>query len=271
MIIKTNDYTPVFTIESKEDNITMFNDSVKLDRGNLICIAARPGMGKTSLAIHMALEYAQKSDKTVYIFTLEMSAKQIYQRIISYLAEVDLHQLKNNTLSNEQKEAVERAEEHLRTLNIVIDDELTLTVEQIEERLEKEKNLGLVIIDYLELLTANGKFKNRVHEISELSRKLHILTKRKNVPVIFIKQLSRKVEYREDRRPRLLDIRDFGGIEQDANTVIFIYRDEYYKGVTEECSTAEIIIAKNRYDALGTVLLEWRGQYGKFSEVDKKA
>ena len=246
MILKTKNYAPALFTEIKEENITMFNDLVKLDRGNLICIAARPGMGKTSLSIHMALEYAKKSDKTVYIFTFEMSAKQIYQRIISYLAEVDLHQLKNNTLSNEQKEAVERAEEHLRTLNIVIDDELTLTVEQIEERLEKESNLGLVIIDYLDLLTANGKFKNRIHEISELSRKLHILTKRKNIPVIFIKQLSRKVEYREDRRPRLLDIRDFGGIEQDSDTVIFIYRDEYYKGVTAECGTAEIIIANQK-------------------------
>lgn len=270
MILKTKNYAPALFTEIKEENIIMFNDLVKLDRGNLICIAARPGMGKTSLALHMALEYARKCNKTVYIFTLEMSAKQIYQRIISYLAEVDLHKLYNNSLSNEQKETVERAEEYLKTLNIVIDDESMLTVDQVEERLEKETNLGLVIIDYLELLTANGKFKNRVHEISEISRKLHILTKRKNVPLIFIKQLSRQIDYREDRRPRLRDLLNFGCIEQDTNTVIFIYRDEYYKGVTEECSTAEIIIAKNRYDALGTVLLEWRVRYMKFSEVDKE-
>lgn len=270
MILKTNDYTPDFITGSEENNITMFNNLVKLDRGNLICIAARPGMGRTSLALHMALEFAKRSDKTVYIFTLEMSAKKIYQRMICYLAEVDSHKLYNNSLSKEQKEAVEQAEEYLKTLNIVIDDEPMLSVEKIEERFEKENNLGLVIIDYLEILTVNGKFDNRVQELSLISRNLHILMKRKNVPLIFIKQLLRKIEWREDKRPRLIDIRDFGCIEQDSDTVIFIYRDEYYKGVTEECSTAEIIIAKNRYDALGTVLLEWRGRYMKFSEVDKE-
>lgn len=269
MIIKTNDYTPVFITESEENGVTIFNDLVKLDRGNLICIAARPGMGKTSLALHMALEFAKRSDKTVYIFTLEMSSKQIYQRMICYLAEVDSHKLSNNSLSNEQKGAVEQAEEYLKTLNIVIDDEPMLSVEKIEERLEKENNLGLVIIDYLELLTVNGKFDNRVQELSLISRNLHIFMKRKNVPLIFIKQLLRKIDYRKDKRPRLIDIRDFGCIEQDSDTVIFIYRDEYYKGVTVECSVAEIIIAKNRYDALSTVPLEWRGRYGKFSEVDK--
>ena len=269
MIIKTNDYTPTFLIEPEENDVTMFNDLVKLDRGNLICIAARPGMGKTLLALHMALEYAKKCDKTIYIFTLEMSSKQIYQRMICYLAEVDSHKLSNNSLSKEQKEAVEQAEEYLKTLNIVIDDEPMLPVKKIEERLEKENNLGLVIIDYLELLTVNGNFNNRVQELSVISRNLHILMKRKNVPLIFIKQLLRKIDYRKDRRPRLIDIRDFGCIEQDSDTVIFIYRDEYYKGVTEECSIAEIIIAKNRYDALSTVPLEWRGRYGKFSEVDK--
>ena len=270
MIIKTNDYTPDFLTESEKSNVTMFNDLVKLDRGNLICIAARPGMGKTSLAIHMALEYAKKSYKTVYIFTLEMSAKKIYQRMICYLAEIDSHNLYNNSLSKEKKDAVEQAEEYLKTLNIVIDDEPMLSVEKIEERLEKENNLGLVIIDYLELLTVNGKFDNRVQELSLISRNLHILMKRKNVPLIFIKQLLRKIEWREDKRPRLIDIRDFGCIEQDSDTVIFIYRDEYYKGVTEECSIAEIIIAKNRYDALSTVPLEWRGRYAKFSESDKE-
>ena len=270
MIIKTKDYTPTFFESVTEDGVTMFNDLVKLDRSNLICIAARPGMGKTSLALHMALEYAKKSYTTVYIFTLEMSAKQIYQRMICYLAEVDSHKLYNNTLSTEQKEAVKRAEEYLRALNIIIDDEPMLPVEKIEERLEKETNLGLVIIDYFELLTVNGKFNNRVQELSVISRNLHILMKRKNVPLIFIKQLLRKIDYRKDRRPRLIDIRDFGGIEQDSDTVIFIYRDEYYKGVTEECSQAEIIIAKNRYDCVNTVFLEWRGRYGKFSEVDKE-
>ena len=273
MIIKTKDYTPVFITEHKENGITIFNDLVKLDRSNLICIAARPGMGKTSLALHMALEYAKKCDKTIYIFTLEMSAKKIYQRMICYLSEIDSHELDNNSLSNEQKEAVEQAEEYLKTLNIVIDDEPMLSVEKIEERLEKENNLGLVIIDYLELLTVNGKFDNRVQELSLISRNLHILMKRKNVPLIFIKQLLRKIEWREDKRPRLIDIRDFGCIEQDSDTVIFIYRNEYYHDISKDCSQAEIIIAKNRYDCVDTVFLKWQGRYGKFSEsykVNKK-
>ena len=166
MIIKTNDYPPAFIESAKGDGVTIFNDLVKLDRGNMICIAARPGMGKTSLALHMALEFAKKSDKTVYFFTLEMSAKQIYQRIISYLAEVDSHKLYNNSFSTEQKEAVKRAEEYLRTLNIVIDDEPMLPVEKIEERLEKENERKYGEVDELVSVLEAGTGKKGARELT---------------------------------------------------------------------------------------------------------
>lgn len=271
MIIKTKDYTPVFITEHEENGITIFNDLVKLDRSNLICIAARPGMGKTSLALHMALEFAKRSDKTVYIFTLEMSAKKIYQRMICYLAEVDSHKLYNNALSKEQKEAVEQAEEYLKTLNIVIDDATELTDRQMMERLDTVDNLGLVIVDdSRRYMNCSRKMEISALENPIVTRELKRFAIIKNIPVILTHKLNRKIEKRENYRPNLKDIRDDGALEQDSDTVIYIYRDEYYHNVSTDHSKAEIIIAKNRYDALSTVLLEWRGQYGKFSEVDKK-
>ena len=269
MIIKTIDQIYEIT-EPKENNITMFSDLVKLDRGNLICIAARPGMGKTSLALHMALEYAKKSYKTVYIFTPKTSAIQIYQRMICYLAEVDLHKLNNNSLSKEQKEAVKLAEEYLRILNIVIDDEPVLTVEMIEEILEKESDLGLVIIDSLQYVNCSRQMEILAQETSIITRELKSFSKRKNIPVILTHKLNRIIEERENKRPLLGDLREDGALAQDFDTIIFIYRGEYYHDISKNCSQAEIIVAKNRYDSVKTILLEWQGRYGKFSEVDKE-
>ena len=147
MIIKTNDYTPTFIESAKGDGVTMFNDFVKLDRGNLICIAARPGMGKTSLALHMALEYAKKCDKTVYIFSIDSCSGEIYERMLCSLAEIDIRHMRRRKLSAEDKNKIAEASALLKDMNIIIDDAAELTDRQIIDRLDTVDNLGLVIVD----------------------------------------------------------------------------------------------------------------------------
>lgn len=275
MIIKTNDYTPTFLTEPKENNITMFSDLVKLDRGNLICIAARPGMFKTSLAVYMALEFAKRSNKAVCIFALEFGIELMQKKLISLLAGVPLRVMRNKSFSEEQAQAIENAKEQLKKLNIIIEGDCGLSVSQIEEKLKQIDNLGMIIIDYIQLMTSESRFDNRIQEISEISRKLKFLTKRKNIPVIVTSQLLRKIEWREDKRPRLDDIRDVGAIEQDSDTIILIHIEnsnihELNEFPYQEPREAEIMIAKNRYGSTGNVLLDWRGQYTKFSELDKE-
>ena len=229
MIIKTNDYTPDFLTEPEKSNVTMFNDLVKLDRGNLICLAACPGMGKTSLALHMALEFAEKSDKAVYIFSHEMSAEQIYSRMLCYLAEVDLYSMHQKEFFHGESERLSAASERLQKLNIIINDETFLTVTQIEEKMQDIDNLGLVIIDYVQLIKSDVLREKREEEIGGISRSLKILTRKKNIPIVIISQLHRGIERRIDKRPKLSDIALVGGsTEVDSDTVIFIYRDTYY-------------------------------------------
>ncbi len=271
MIIKTNDDTPISQSEPKENNIADFHDLVKLDRNNLICIASRPGMGKTSLALHMALEYAKKSGKTVYIFSLEMTAEQVYKRMIGYMAEVDSYSLHNKEFSEGQLRRMDEAVETLKSLPIIIDDDSVLSVKDIEKRIEKVNDLGMIVIDYLQLMTSESKFQNRTQEIQEISRELKGLTRKMGIPMMVTSQLWRGVEYRKNKRPTLYDlVKTCDDFEGDADTVIFLYRDEYYHDISKDCGRAEIIIAKNRYESRGTVLLEWHGRYMKFSELAKK-
>lgn len=271
MIIKTNEYLPEFIFSANGEGFTMFDGLVKLDRSNLICIAARPGMGKTSLALHMALEYANKNDKAVYIFSQEMSAEQIYSRMLCYIAEVDSYNLKSLELSDTETERLAAAIERLQKLNIIINDEAFLTVSQMEEQLQNIDNLGFVVIDYLQLLKANEIREKGEQEISETSRSLKILAKKKNIPIAIISQLGRWIESRRDKRPMLSDLtRTVGGGDSDLDTAIFIYREEYYeleegdKNYTE----AEICIAKNRFASTGTLKYKWQGRFTKFSRVD---
>ena len=266
MIIKTKDYTPTFFESVTEDGVTMFNDLVKLDRGNLICVAARPGMGKTSLVLHMTLEFAKKSDKTIYIFSFRERATDIYERLICSLAEIDTYSMRKREFSSEQWERIARAK--ISSLNIVIDDTLKREEWQELKRLEECDDLGLVVFDAL--CPSKHTAPNYVQELSLITRELRHLSKIKNIPVIFAHTPNRKLEKRKDKRPRGKDLIGDGALEQDSDTIIFIYRDEYYNGSYEDFSNAEIIIAKNRYDCIDTVQLEWRGRYGKFSEVDKE-
>ena len=195
--------------------------------------------------------------------------------MISLLAGVPLRVMRNKSFSEEQAQAIENAKEQLKKLNIIIEGDCGLSVSQIEEKLKQIDNLGMIIIDYIQLMTSESRFDNRIQEISEISRKLKFLTKRKNIPAIVTSQLLRKIEWREDKRPRLDDIRDVGAIEQDSDTIILIHIEnsnihELNEFPYQEPREAEIMIAKNRYGSTGNVLLDWRGQYTKFSELDKE-
>ena len=264
MLIKTKDYTPTFFESVTEDGVTMFNDLVKLDRGNLICIAARPGMGKTSLALHMALEYAEKNDKTVCIFSFRERATDIYERMIGSFAEIDTYSMRRREFSSEQWERIARAMAKIASLNIVFDDTLKREEWQELKRLEECEDLGMVIVD--DLFTSRYTATNCSQEFSLITHELRHFSKIKNVPVIFTHTPNRKLEKRKDKRPCCKDLMVNGTLEQNSDTIIFIYRDEYYNCSNEDFGNAEIIIAKNRYDCIDTVPLEWRGQYGKFSE-----
>lgn len=271
MIIKTNDYTPTFIESARGDGITMFNDLVKLDRGNLICIAAHPIMGKTSLALHMALEYAKKCDKTVYIFSIDSCSEEIYERMLCSLAEIDIHHMRSRKLSAEDKNKIAEASALLKDMNIIIDDAAELTDRQMMERLDTVDNLGLVIVDdSLRYMNCSRKMELSAQENPIVTRELKRFAIIKNTPVILTHKLNRKIEKREDNRPNLKDIRDDGALEQDSDTIIFIYRNEYYAGLYEASGKVEIIIAKNRYGCVDTVPLKWHSRYMKFSEVDNE-
>lgn len=270
MIIKTNDYTPAFITEPEENGVTIFNDFVKLDRGNLICIVARPGMGKTSLALHIALEYSKKSDKIVYIFSIDSCSAEIYERMLCSLAEIDKYHMRIRNFSAEDKDKIKKVSDSLKNMNIIIDDATGLNERQIIDRIDTVDNLGLVIIDSLQYVNCSRKMEILAQETSIITRELKNFSKRKNIPVILTHKLNRIIEERENKRPRLGDLREDGALAQDFDTIIFLYRDEYYHDISKDCSQAEIIIAKNRYDCVDTVFLKWRGRYGKFSENDKE-
>ena len=198
-----------------------------------------------------------------------MSAEQIYSRMLCYLAEVDLYSMRQKEFFHGESERLSAASERLQKLNIIINDETFLTVTQIEEKMQDIDNLGLVIIDYVQLIKSDVLREKREEEIGDISRSLKILTRKKNIPIVIISQLHRGIERRIDKRPKLSDIALVGGsIEVDSDTVIFIYRDEYYNldDGTEDYTEAEICIAKNRFGYVGTLRYKWQGRYGKFSE-----
>ena len=265
MIIRLNEGAALDDLKEKE--LSVLEDILKLDSENLILMASRPGMGKTSLALHTALEYVKKSNKTVYIFSHEMLAEHVYQRLIRTVAEVDYQAMQNGTLSEEQKESVLRASEYLKTLNIVVDDDnKDVTPLKIKEKLEKEQNVGFVIVDYIELVKPESG-----EQISDVLKELKLLAENKNIPIAVTAQLSRKLEKRKDKRPRLEDCEKMA---EYSDTVIFVYRDAYYamrfENPENRSENAEIIVAKNKYGATKTLNLEWRGEFCKFYETARK-
>ena len=243
-----------------------------LNKSDLILLAARPGMGKTSMALNILLEAGKKSGKNVAFFSLEMSREQLALRLISSECFVDNKKLVTGKLTEEDWEKVAVAADSLNRSRIFIDDDSSVSVADISAKCRRMDNLGLVIIDYLQLMSGSGgkNSDNRQQEISEISRSLKALARELNVPVIALSQLSRACESRQDHRPMLSDLRESGAIEQDADVVMFIYRDEYYNKDSEYKKQAEIIIAKQRNGPVGTVHLAWLGEYTKFANLSRQ-
>ena len=239
-----------------------------LNKSDLVLIAARPGMGKTSIALNIALSVAKTSKKTVVIFSLEMSKDQLASRLLSNESFVDSQLLMTGKLSEEEWGKLGLAAYALSQTDIRVDDNPSVTVTEMIAKCRRLDNLALVIIDYLQLMTsATGKVSdNRVTAVSEISRSLKIMAKELDIPVICLSQLNRSNESRADKRPLLSDLRESGSIEQDADEVLFLYRDDYYNPDTEEKNVAECIIAKNRHGETGTVKLQWLPQFTTFSD-----
>ena len=245
-----------------------------LHGSELILIAARPAMGKTAFALNLASNAAIRGKTGVAIFSLEMSKDQLVNRMLCSEAMVDSNKMRTGKLEEDDWAKLAQAIGPLSEANVFIDDTPGITVMEIRTKCRKlklEKNIGLVIIDYLQLITGNGKKGgSREQEISEISRSLKILAKELNVPVIALSQLSRAVEQRPDHRPMLSDLRESGAIEQDADIVMFLYRDDVYNKESEKKDIAEVIIAKQRGGSTGTVDLLWMGSYTKFVNLETR-
>ena len=243
-----------------------------MGKSDLVLVGARPGMGKTSFALNIATNVAKQTKKAVCIFSLEMSADQLVNRVLSSEALVNSYTLRTGELTPEDWEHLAVAAGELAGCDILIDDTSGMTVTAMKAKLRRVQNLGMVVIDYLGLMQGDGHKDNRVQEVSEISRSLKIMAKELMVPVVCCAQLSRGPESRTDKKPMLSDLRDSGAIEQDADTVIFLYRSEYYKTDenNQDTSIAEVIIAKNRHGSTGTVEMGWNGQFTKFITIDKE-
>ncbi len=244
-----------------------------LNKGNLLLVAARPAMGKTSFALNICLNVAKKYKKTVAFFSLEMSREELAMRLLSSESFVDSQKMATGKLTEEEWVKIGMASSALSQTDIRVDDNGGITVAEMNAKCRRLDNLGLVIIDYLQLMQGSGYGKgndNRVQVVSDISRSLKIMAKELNVPVICLSQLNRAAEGRSDKRPVLSDLRESGSIEQDADSVMMLYRDDYYNPNTEEKNIAECIVAKNRHGEIGTVKLQWLPQYTTFADREWK-
>ena len=252
------------------DHITM-----GLKKGELILIAARPGQGKTSMALNLARYVGEHSGQTVAVFSLEMSREELVQRLLSSAAMVDGKKLAMGRLSPAEWDRVVAAAAQLSKTDIRVDDNSTLSVADMNAQCRRLGNLGLVVIDYLQLMQTSGSghsyaSESRTQAVSDMSRMLKIMAKELNVPVICLSQLNRANEGRTNKRPMLSDLRESGSIEQDADIVIALYRDGYYNKETENPNLAEAIILKNRHGETNTVELMWMPEYTSFAAIEKR-
>ncbi|CCJ34044.1 replicative DNA helicase [Caloramator australicus] len=241
-------------------------------KGDFILVAARPSMGKTAFVLNIALHAALRAKKSVAIFSLEMSKEQLAFRMLCAEANIDMLKLRTGDLDEEDWFRLARAAGPMSESKIFIDDTPGISVNEMRSkcrRLKIEKGLDLIIVDYLQLMSGSKRSESRQQEVSEISRSLKALAKEMDAPVIALSQLSRAPEARSDHRPMLSDLRESGSIEQDADLVMFLYRDEYYHKDTDKKNIAEVIIAKQRNGPTGTVELVWLGQYTKFGNLDR--
>lgn len=246
-----------------------------LQPSDLVLVAARPSMGKTAFVLNIAQYVAFKKDKCTAIFSLEMSKEQLVNRLFSLESQVDAQALRTGNMKDPDWEKLIEAAGIIGQSNLIIDDTPSISISELRSKCRKykmEHGLDLIIIDYLQLMSGSvgGRSESRQQEISDISRSLKALARELNVPVIALSQLSRAVEQRPDKRPMLSDLRESGAIEQDADVVMFIYRDEYYNKDSEYKKQAEIIIAKQRNGPVGTVHLAWLGEYTKFANLSRQ-
>ena len=239
---------------------------------DLVLIAARPSMGKTAFVLNIAQHVAFRMHKTVAIFSLEMSKEQLVNRMFSLESNVDAQNLRNGTLSDVEWEKLIESAGVIGKSNLIIDDTAGISISELRSKCRKfklEHNLEMIIIDYLQLMSGSGRSESRQQEISEISRSLKSLARELNVPVLALSPLSRAVEQRPDKRPMMSDLRESGAIEQDADVIMFIYRDDYYNKDSERKGISEIIIAKQRNGPIGTVDLVWLPEYTKFANKER--
>ena len=245
---------------------------VGMGDSDLILVGARPGMGKTAFALNVATNVAFSSGKKVCLFSLEMSAEQLASRMIASEALVDSYSLRSGQIQPEDWKKIADAAMRLSNTDLLIDDTSGITVTAMKAKLRRVENLGLVVVDYLGLMESEQHYDNRALEVSVISRGLKLMAKELRVPILCCAQLSRGPEGRTDKRPQLSDLRDSGAIEQDADVVMFLYRDEYYNTSRDpdqkEGNIAEVIIQKNRHGSTGNVKMAWLGTYTKFRTID---
>ena len=240
---------------------------------DLVLIAARPSMGKTAFALNIAQHVAFRKNMTVAIFSLEMSKEQLVNRMFSLESNVDAQKLRTGQLNDQEWERLIESAGVIGKSHLIIDDTPGISIAELRSKCRKyklEHNLSMIMIDYLQLMTGSGKSDSRQQEISDISRSLKAVARELSVPVLALSQLSRAVEQRPDHRPMLSDLRESGAIEQDADVVMFIYRDDYYNHDTDKKGVSEIIIAKQRNGPIGTVELAWLPEYTKFANLDHR-
>jgi replicative DNA helicase len=251
---------------------------IQMGQGDLVIVGARPGMGKTSFAMNVATNVAKNSKKAVAIFSLEMSGEQLVTRILSSEAMVDSMKLRTGQLKPEDWDNIAGVISSLSGCDIYIDDTSAISTAEMKSKLRRIKNLGLVVIDYIGLMQSTANTDNRAQQVGEISRNLKIMAKDFGIPVVCCAQLNRGTETRsgDGKKPTLADLRDSGSIEQDADIVLFLYRDEYYKDISgsdaqnaDSANTAEVIIAKNRHGSVGNVKMGWIGQFTKFRTLEE--
>lgn len=244
-----------------------------LQKSDLILVAARPAMGKSAFALNIVLNVSVKKNIAAAIFSMEMSKEQIASRLMCSYAFIDSNKLSSMGMEPEDWNNLARTAGEISQAPIYISDKTDVSVVELRaqcRKLKKEKDLGLIVIDYLQLMNGGGRSESRQQEISNISRALKNLAIELNVPIIALSQLSRAVEQRPNHRPMLSDLRESGAIEQDADVVCFLYRDEYYNPETEKPGQAEVIIAKNRKGSVGKIDLMWLGQYTKFENIERR-
>ncbi len=275
ILLETYDRLQRLTSEDKEQYLGLKSGFKRLDamtgglnKSDLILLAGRPGMGKSAFALNIATNVAKKYQKDVVLFNLEMSSEQLVSRIISSEAQIPNEVLRTGMLSIEQWMQLAASAELLARTQIFLDDTPVISVTEIKAKLRRLKNLGLVIIDYLQLMSSGERSENRVQEISKITRGLKIMAKELNVPIMVLSQLSRQVEQRPDHKPMLSDLRESGSIEQDADVVLFLYREGYYNPESDNPFLAKCILAKNRHGSTGEADIRWDGQFTRFMNLE---